>query len=205
MTPERHQQIKRLFLVATELTPGESDAFLQIACAADEELRREVQSLLDHHRTDTLLRASTTQTLNLVGGALLSAAADSGEEASDGSDTPLPAGTMTASRYRLVERLGCGGMGVVYRADDQELNQTVALKFLTPKLSGDPAATELLRREVGIARKVTHPNVVRVFDIGGDEDRTFISMEFVAGEDLSSLLRRVGPLPRQKLMQIARQ
>src|SRR5262245_29170114 len=207
MTPQRHQHIKRLFLAAVELAPSEAQAFLDTACGGDGELRGEVQSLLEHHRSETLLKADEfSDTARPQATALLSAL---NSQFSIGTEEPAspprPAGTMIAGRYRLVSPLGRGGMGVVYRAEDIELTQTVALKFLGPKLKEDPKAVELLRREVRIARQITHPNVVRIFDIGTSDSETFISMEFVAGEDLQSLVRRVGPLPGNKVLQIARQ
>src|SRR4029453_9876989 len=110
-------------------------------------------------------------------------------------------GTRLGSRSRIVGLLGRGGMGVVYRADDLELNQTVALKFLNARLKGQGSALELLRREVRTARQVSHPNVVRVFDLGVTADEVFISMEFVAGEDLQSVVRRVERLTPDKLLQ----
>ena len=110
-----------------------------------------------------------------------------------------------AERYRIVSALGRGGMGEVYRADDLRLGQTVALKFLPASLARDPAAMERFTAEVRIARQVSHPNVVRVFDIGETEGLVFLSMEYVDGEDLASLLRRIGRYPQDKAVQIARQ
>src|SRR5262245_53599367 len=96
-------------------------------------------------------------------------------------------------------------MGDVYRADDLRLGQAVALKFLPGLVAGDPAALARFHGEVRLARQVSHPNVCRVYDIGEAEGRTFLSMEFVDGEDLASLLRRIGRLPGDKAVEIARQ
>ena len=96
-------------------------------------------------------------------------------------------------------------MGEVYRADDLTLDQSVALKFLPPTFSTDPDWLTRFHNEVKLSRQVTHPNVCRVFDIGEVDGEHFISMEFVDGEDLASLLRRIGRLPRDKAVQIARQ
>jgi serine/threonine-protein kinase len=213
MTPERHQQIKRLFLAAVELAPGEVQLFLEKACAGDAELRVEVESLLKNHRTETLLGGGTIKSTEVneipsetdTGTEAKLARAEMQAKAAAAERFVRPAGTMIAERYRLVSPLGRGGMGVVYRADDVELGQIVALKFLGDKLIDRPAAVEYLRREVRAARQVTNPNVVRVFDIGQCDDDVFISMEYVAGEDLDSLVRRVGPLPEAKVRQIARQ
>jgi serine/threonine-protein kinase len=114
-------------------------------------------------------------------------------------------GHVLADRYRIVGLLGRGGMGEVYRADDLKLEQTVALKFLTPALAGDPERLERLFAEVRTARQVSHPAVCRVWDIGEAEGQHFLSMEFVDGENLASLLRRIGRFPQDKARDVARQ
>ncbi|MBX3379307.1 MAG: protein kinase [Phycisphaeraceae bacterium] len=114
-------------------------------------------------------------------------------------------GTIFGGRYRIIGRLGKGGMGDVYRADDVKLGQPCAMKFLPEQLGQDRAALIRLFNEVKIARAVSHPNVCRVYDLGEDGGQHFISMEYVDGEDLSSLLRRIGRLPGDKALQIARQ
>ena len=114
-------------------------------------------------------------------------------------------GTMVTERYRIVALLGRGGMGEVYRADDLKLGQPVALKFLRGDL---PEHEQLLNRfldEVKIARQVSHPNVCRVYDVGEADGQHYLSMEFVDGEDLATLLKRIGRLPEDKALQIARQ
>jgi len=114
-------------------------------------------------------------------------------------------GTVLAGRYRIVGLLGKGGMGEVYRADDLKLGQAVALKFLPERFLSDGAALARFHREVRVARQVSHRNVCRVYDIGEIDGRHFLSMEFIKGEELSSLLRRIGRLPADKAVQIARQ
>jgi hypothetical protein len=114
-------------------------------------------------------------------------------------------GEMLVDRYRIVGLLGKGGMGEVYRADDLKLGQPVALKFLPDHLLSDGAALARFHREVRVARQVSHKNVCRVYDIGEVDGRHFLSMEFIKGEELSSLLRRIGRLPQDKAIQIARQ
>jgi serine/threonine-protein kinase len=111
---------------------------------------------------------------------------------------------MVADRYRVVGLLGRGGMGEVYRADDLKLGQPVALKFL-PQEERDPHRLDMLLDEVRLARRVAHPNVCRVYDISEESGRHFLTMEYVDGEDLATLLRRIGRLPRDKATQIARQ
>ncbi|HHN75153.1 MAG TPA: serine/threonine protein kinase [Acidobacteria bacterium] len=114
-------------------------------------------------------------------------------------------GAIIAGRYRIVGLLGCGGMGQVYRADDLSLGQPVALKFLPAEFVADPSRCERFRAEVRLARKVTHPNVCRVHDLGEVDGQPFISMELVEGGDLGSLLRRIGRLSTDKGVDIARQ
>ncbi|HLJ46958.1 MAG TPA: serine/threonine-protein kinase [Bryobacteraceae bacterium] len=113
-------------------------------------------------------------------------------------------GTLIAERYRIISRIGRGGMGEVYRATDIRLAQTVALKFLPEAMAHEPSALARFHAEVRIARQVTHPNVCRVYDIGEYQGQPFLSMEFVDGENLASLLRRIGRLPADKAVEIAR-
>jgi serine/threonine protein kinase len=117
--------------------------------------------------------------------------------------TYFPSGTLLAGRYRIVRHLGSGGMGVVYQADDLKLDVPVALKFLNRASAGNERRLELFLNEVRLARQITHPNVCRIFDVGEVEGRHFLSMEHVEGEDLASLLRRFGRLPRDKALSIA--
>ena len=114
-------------------------------------------------------------------------------------------GRLVAGRYRIIALLGKGGMGEVYRADDLTLGQGVAMKFLPDEAASNEALLDRFRGEVRIARRVSHPNVCRVYDVGEIEGQTFFTMEYVDGEDLSSLLRRIGRLPADKAVEIARQ
>ena len=114
-------------------------------------------------------------------------------------------GTVLAGRYRLIMSIGKGGMGEVYKADDLELGQTVALKFLPAAVAKDEAALKRFRSEVRTARQVAHPNVCRVFDIAEANGAYFITMEYVDGDDLSGLLRRIGRLPSDKAIETSRQ
>lgn len=127
-------------------------------------------------------------------------------------------GTTLADRYRIVAPLGKGGMGEVYRAEDLKLGQTVALKFLPASLARNPDALSRFAREVRLARQISHPNICRVFDLGEipasalplqsaatSAAHPFLTMEFVDGEDLASLLRRIGRIAPDKALDIARQ
>jgi len=111
--------------------------------------------------------------------------------------------TLLGGRYRIIGLLGRGGMGEVYRATDLTLGQSVALKFLPEEASRNQRLLERFHGEVRVARLVSHPNVCRVYDIGEVEGMPFISMEYVDGEDLGSLLLRIR-LPADKAVQTAR-
>jgi serine/threonine-protein kinase len=121
------------------------------------------------------------------------------------SDARFPPGTLVGGRYRVVGLIGRGGMGEVYRADDLTLGQPVALKFLPDALKDDPDRRDRFFNEVRMARQVTHGAVCRVHDVGEADGHLFLSMEYVDGEDLGSLLRRVGRLSADKSVEIARQ
>ncbi len=114
-------------------------------------------------------------------------------------------GMVLTGRYRIIGLIGRGGMGEVYRADDLKLGQPVALKFLPKALADDSVRRERLFAEVRIARQVSHPNITRVYDISEFEGRHFLTMEYIDGEDLASLLKRIGSLHGAKALDVARQ
>src|SRR5262249_17374381 len=116
----------------------------------------------------------------------------------------FPVGMLLGERYKVLGLLGRGGMGEVYRAYDLKLEQQLALKFLPPATARDSRLLERFRGEVRIARQVSHRNVCRVYDLGEIDGASFISMEYVDGEDLGSLLRRIGRLPGDKAIEFAR-
>lgn len=114
-------------------------------------------------------------------------------------------GDVLVERYRIVGLLGKGGMGEVYRADDLKLGQPVAIKFLPPAFSANPGILARFHNEVRLARQITHRNICRVHDIGEVDGEPYLTMELVGGENLASLLRRIGRLPAERGIQIARQ
>jgi TOMM system kinase/cyclase fusion protein len=177
---ERHAQLKRLFLEACEREAEQRARFLEEECGGDDVLRREVETLLSHRDEDP-------------GG---EEPAGAGLQEAD----RFAAGTLFAARYRIVCRLGGGGMGEVYRADDLKLGVPVALKFLR---AGDARHLEWMLNEVRLTREVSHPAVCRVFDVGEAEGQTFFTMEYIEGEDLASQLRRIGRLPASKVLELA--
>jgi tRNA A-37 threonylcarbamoyl transferase component Bud32 len=114
-------------------------------------------------------------------------------------------GCIFASRYRIVSLLGQGAMGEVYRADDLRLGQSVALKLMSERIARRPDGLQRLTDEVRLARNIAHPNVCRVYDIGYAAGWHYLSMEYVDGETVASLLRRIGQLPQPKALEMARQ
>ena len=120
------------------------------------------------------------------------------------SDGRFAAGVQVAGRYQIIGLLGKGGMGEVYRANDLTLDQPVALKFLPESMARDAGMLARFHNEVRIARQVSHPNVCRVYDLGEVDGQPYLSMEYIDGEDLGSLLRRIGRLPSDKALEFAR-
>src|SRR5215510_9936482 len=114
-------------------------------------------------------------------------------------------GTILLDRYRIIGLIGRGGMGEVYRADDLKLGQPVALKFLPRQFASDPVRRERFFAEVRITRQLSHPNICRVYDVAEFEGQHFLSMEYIDGEDLASLIKRIGYLTNEKTVEIARQ
>jgi len=176
-----HARAKELFLAALSRPADDRDAFLATACGDDIALRQEVESLLRFHDEEDV---------------------DDDPAPSPPAQEAFAAGDVFAGRYRMITRIGRGGMGDVWQADDLVLETPVALKLIR---SASPAARARIRNEVRLARQITHPAVCRVFDVGDAGDEVFFSMEFVRGEDLAALLRRVGRLPSEKVIEIAHQ
>lgn len=114
-------------------------------------------------------------------------------------------GALIASRYQIVQLLGRGGMGVVFRADDLRLGHPVALKFLTATLASDPRRLQAFHNEVRLSRQISHPNVCDVYDIGDTDGHLFLSMEYLEGQDLATILAQRGALPEADAVDLARQ
>ena len=214
LTPDRWRRVDELFAAATELEPAAVPRFLDDACGDDSALRNEVESMLRYQRdaTDFLETPAIGAATEIW---------EDGRPADTGVRTPTSGSTqprhamdlnsrfipgdVVAGRYRVVGLLGRGGMGEVYRADDLKLSQPVALKFLAESLSSNGAALARFHREVSLARQISHRHVCRVYDIGEHAGMHFLSMEYVRGEELSSLLKRIGRLPADKAVETARQ
>ncbi|MFC2165972.1 serine/threonine-protein kinase, partial [Acidobacteriota bacterium] len=117
----------------------------------------------------------------------------------------LTRGTVFANRYEIIEELGTGGMGRVYRVDDTKVKEEVALKLIKPEVAADKKTIERFRNELKSARKIRHKNISGMYDLGEYEGIHFITMEYVTGEDLKSLIRRMKIIPIGTTVSIAKQ
>lgn len=195
------RDLESIFSEALKLPVEERDAFLERQVVKNPELMRQVKSLLDaNEKMGNFLAETQAQQV---------AAAGDQSTPSQNSDAVIHGrflpGMIVQQRYRIVSLVGRGGMGEVYRADDLKLGQTVALKFLPEEFSNNARRLEYFHREVRLTRKISHPNVCRIYDIGEVDGQYFLSMEYIDGEDLKALLQRIGHLPTSKGVEIAHQ
>ncbi|HEY8670894.1 MAG TPA: protein kinase, partial [Terriglobales bacterium] len=117
----------------------------------------------------------------------------------------LPSGMMLGGRYEILQTIGEGGMGAVYKAEDRELGRTVALKVIRPELASNPDILQRFKQEILLASKITDRNIIRIYDLGDADGIKFITMEFVDGDDLRDLLHRHGKLPATEAVEIMEQ
>ncbi len=198
MTPERWREIERLYHAALEHDGAERAAFLHDACSGDEELRREVESLLAHHGTanDFLTRPAATADL-----ARLAPIASAIRRTQESSVPGRLVGRVFGS-YEVQALIAAGGMGEVYRAVDTRLNRTVAIKTLHGQLSDDPDRQERLRREANIVSSLNHPHICTLYDVGIQDGIQYLVMEHIDGETLQARLEQ-GPLPVPRALEYA--
>jgi serine/threonine protein kinase/tetratricopeptide (TPR) repeat protein len=177
MTAELWERIKEVFESALEIQPGERQLFLERTCGSDSTLRSAVSRLLvEYERAGDFLMEPVT-----------------------GVRQALSPGEFLCDRYRVLELLGSGGMGEVYRVHDSLLNESAALKTLQPELANDEGFLRRFQKEIQLARKVTHTNVCRLYEVGVHEFPTrppvhFFTMELLEGETLEARIRREGRL-----------
>ena len=199
MEQQRWRQIEQLYHSARERDTLQRPAYLSEVCGGDEDLRREIESLLaqDPSRDGVLDRPAA----ELVGDSTASLFAAT-DRSPDGLDPFVP-GTLLGGRFRIIRAAGAGGMGLVYEAFDEKLNQRVALK------GAKPGYGDHLPPEARAAREVSHFNVCKVHDLHVAStplgEMEFLSMEFVDGQTLSEQIDRDGPVPEPEAREIARQ
>ncbi|HSE96826.1 MAG TPA: protein kinase, partial [Blastocatellia bacterium] len=184
MKPDRWQKIERLFYSVLELSAEERAAFLDKACAGDESLRREVESLIE----------SDEQADSLIESPAIEAVAPLIADARDGSAMERRIGY-----YTIISLIAEGGMGKVYLAEDGRLGRKVALKFLHATFTTDEGRVRRFEQEARAASALNHPNILTIYDFGQIDDRRFLVTEYVEGETLRSLIDRGGMMLSEAL------
>ncbi|HEX4949329.1 MAG TPA: protein kinase [Blastocatellia bacterium] len=191
MTPERYQQIGRLYHDALSREPAQRDAFLQEACAEDEALRQAVEQLL--------VADEQAQAENFIAEPLREVAVEMLAQ-----DRSQRLAGRSLNHYRVLSLVGTGGMGEVWLAEDMRLGRKVALKLLPDKFATDPERLRRFEKEAKAASATNHPNIVVTHEIGAAEGTYYIAQEYVEGETLRNRIGR-GPIPLLEALDIAHQ
>jgi len=191
MDPERWKEIERLCQNALEMEPGRREEYLKSACAGDESLRKEVEALL----------ANLTEAEGFMKDPAIDVAAKALAKEQENALARDLIGR-TIAHYRIVEKIGQGGMGEVFLAEDTSLHRNVALKFLSPEMQQDPVAHKRFLREAHSAAALAQPYICGIYEVSEFEGKDFIVMEYVDGQTLRDRLTK-GPLPLKEAIQTA--
>jgi predicted Ser/Thr protein kinase len=194
MKPERWKKVEKLFNAALELEPGRRTEFLADACKGDEALRAEVESLLEHG----------DQRGSFIESPAMKRIARDIASNSESNSVPLPIIGKTISHYKIVDKVGAGGMGVVYRARDTKLGRDVAVKVLPAEFARDPDRIARFQREAKVLASLNHSNIAAIYDLVESDGEQFLVQELIEGETLADRLKH-GSIPVEESLELALQ